>query len=39
MEISLEYLYVDIGAKRVNVYKHDRGYKPKFRPDDVQLRE
>ena len=39
MEISLEYLYVDIGAKRVNAYKHDRGYKPKFRPEDVQLRE
>ena len=36
MEISLEYLYV---AKRVNVYKHDTRYKPKFRPDDVQLRE
>ena len=30
---------MDIGGKRVNVYKHDRGYKPKFRPDDVQLRE
>ena len=39
MEISLEYLYVDIGAKGVNVYKHDRGYKPKFRPNGVQLRE
>ena len=39
MEISLEYLYVDIGAKRVNVYKRDRGYKPKFRPNGVQLRE
>ena len=39
MEISLEYLYEDIGAKTVNVYKHDRGYKTKFRLDDVQLRE
>ena len=39
MEIRLENLYVDIGAKTVNVYKHDRGYKTKFRLDDVQLRE
>ena len=32
MEISLENLYVDIGAKRLNVYQHDRRYKPTFRP-------
>ena len=35
----MENLYVDIGAKGVDVYEHDRRYKPKFLPEGVQSRE
>ena len=37
MEIRLENLYADIGAKRVDVYEDDR--RPKFRTEGVQSRE